>query len=70
MFSTRSANLVAWWVIAIVVVGTQVACLAWRPRLASFGDVVARLNSRAPSRWLLRAAWVWFGWHVFVRGAY
>jgi hypothetical protein len=37
-------------------------------RWPALSDVLATVNRSAPGRWLLFAAWLWFGWHLFVRG--
>lgn len=69
MPGTRTANLWVWLALWSALVGWQLTCLALRPRLPTFGDVVSALMRFAPSRWVLLGAWCWLGWHVFVRGS-
>ena len=70
MFPSRAANLAIWAALALAVVARQVVCLARRPRLPTLGDALTLLGSSPAGRFVLAAAWIWFGWHVFVRGAW
>ncbi len=36
-------------------------------RLATLGDVLGAAVGRWPVRLLVQAAWLWLGWHLFVR---
>ncbi len=36
-------------------------------RLPLLGEAVAAVNRTMTGRWLLLAAWIWAGWHFFVR---
>lgn len=38
-----------------------------RRQTATAGDLVRLLVRRPAVRWGLLAAWVWWGWHIFVR---
>ncbi len=37
-------------------------------RWPAFSDVMDVAMRNPVSRWLLFALWLWFGWHLFVRG--
>jgi hypothetical protein len=69
MFTTRAANLAVWLALALTVAALQVSCVARRAP-ASLGAAVAALRSRSAGRLLLASGWLWFGWHVFVRGSW
>jgi Family of unknown function (DUF6186) len=34
----------------------------------SLSELFRKVTRTAPGRWLLFAAWLWVGWHLFVRG--
>jgi hypothetical protein len=36
-------------------------------KLPTLGRTIAALNRSLTGRWLLLAAWIWAGWHFFVR---
>jgi hypothetical protein len=63
---TRAVTLAGYGVLATVLAGYQLAGLLWR-RTPTLGDLVGWLSSNRLGRWLLRAAWMWLGWHIFVR---
>jgi hypothetical protein len=52
--------------IGAAMMATQVAALRGR-RVAPIGGVVRFLLRTWAGRGLLVAAWLWFGWHLFVR---
>jgi hypothetical protein len=62
-------GLIGWAVVIGVVLGYQGLCLvrnddAW----PAFSDML-RVVMRYPlGRWVLFGLWLWFGWHLFVRG--
>ena len=62
---TRGATLAGY---AVILLGLAVQeLLARRHGGASLGLLVASLKARPPVRWLLLAAWLWLGWHLFAR---
>jgi hypothetical protein len=70
MFGTRFANLLVWAALAGVFGTWQAVCLWRRPRLPTLGDLVRAGRARRGGPVLLTVSWLWFGWHVFVRGAW
>jgi Family of unknown function (DUF6186) len=62
---TRTLTLLGYVVVAAAAVALQVA--ARRGVCASFGESLSAAARRWPVRLLLVAAWLWLGWHVFVR---
>lgn len=70
MAGTRAVNLLIWVALGSSLVAWQAICLARRPRLPTFGDIVALLARRGPTRLALALGWLWLGWHVFVRGGW
>lgn len=63
---SRAVTLAGYAVIAAAMVACQVAALAGRRR-ATLGDAVAAATARPAGRLVVLAAWLWVGWHVFVR---
>lgn len=63
---TRVTTVAGFVVLAVVIVGVQVAALRGA-NVATLGTVVRALARRWPARWLLLAGWLWLGWHLFVR---
>lgn len=37
-------------------------------RWPAFSDVIRTVTRYPAGRWILFALWLWFGWHLFVRG--
>jgi hypothetical protein len=37
-------------------------------RWPAFSDLMRTIMRYPVGRWLLFAVWLWFGWHLFVRG--
>jgi hypothetical protein len=62
---SRPVTLAGYAVLVLVALGLELAGRA-RGR-ARFGDVVALALRRRPVRLVLLAAWLWLGWHLFVR---
>lgn len=62
---TRSATLAGYAVILLALVANELA--ARRDHRPTLGLVVASLTRWPPTLWLLRAAWLWLGWHLFAR---
>jgi hypothetical protein len=63
---TRVTTVAGFAVLAVAIVGTQVAALRGAD-VATAGAVVRALTRRRLLRWLLLAGWLWLGWHLFVR---
>jgi hypothetical protein len=61
----RAVTLVGYAVLLVMALGLELVARA-RGR-ATFGDVVALALRRRPVRLLILAAWLWLGWHLFVR---
>lgn len=66
---TRSVTLAGFAVLVALILSYQAHGLVRRttPTLA---DALAAITRTRPGRPLLLAAWLWLGWHLFVRGAY
>ena len=62
---TRLVTLVGYAVIAASAVGVELA--ARRRGDGMFGDALAAALGRWEVRTIIVAAWLWLGWHVFVR---
>jgi Family of unknown function (DUF6186) len=62
---TRLVTLLGYAVIAASVVGVELT--ARRRGHGTFGDALAAALSRWQVRMIVIAAWLWLGWHVFVR---
>jgi hypothetical protein len=52
-----------------VLVLWQIVCLT-HPRLPSLTVVVNLLFKWRITRWFLILGWLWWGWHVWVRGSW
>ena len=63
---TRLVTLVGYGVIAVCALGLEVVARG-SGRIATFGQLLDVMLRRWPVRALLLAAWLWLGWHVFVR---
>ena len=63
---SRTTTLVGYAVIAVALVACQLTALVSR-RIPSLGQAVSLVVSRRAGRWLLLSAWLWAGWHLFVR---
>jgi hypothetical protein len=65
---TRTVTLAGYAVLAAAVSGYQLAGWRWRrtPTLSQAWDAVSRWRG---VRWLILGAWLWLGWHLFVRGS-
>ena len=62
---TRLVTLAGYTVIVVTAIGVEVA--ARRRGRTTFGDALALILRPWPARVVVVAAWLWFGWHVFVR---
>ncbi|MEW6472118.1 MAG: DUF6186 family protein [Actinomycetota bacterium] len=66
---SRSVTLWGYVVLAIAIVAYQAAGLLLH-RTMTFGQAVKALKRFPAARPLLLAAWLWLGWHTFIRGTY
>ena len=64
---TRTLTLAGYAVLAAGMLGVQAAGRVGARRLVTFGVVLLLLTGRRPAQLLLVAAWLWLGWHLFVR---
>jgi hypothetical protein len=62
---SRTLTLLGYAVVAAGALALQVA--GRRGLCATFGEALSAAVRRWPVRLLLVAAWLWLGWHVFVR---
>jgi uncharacterized protein DUF6186 len=62
----RAVTLWGYAVLAIATLASQVASVLLR-RTATMGQALNRLATVRAGRFLLLAAWLWAGWHTFVR---
>ena len=65
---SRTVTLAGYAVLAVLVAGLQLAGLLSR-RLWTIGQAATLVATRRPGRYLLLAAWLWAGWHLFVRSS-
>ncbi len=63
---SRTVTLAGYAVLAAALVGCQVAALLTR-RFPTIGQAVSFVTRLGAGRWLVLAAWLWTGWHLFVR---
>lgn len=66
---SRTVTLAGFGVLAAAAVTYQVLGVA-RRQSPTLGQAVGTLLRTPFGRPALLAAWLWLGWHVFVRGAY
>lgn len=66
---TRTVTLWGYALLAMIAVAYQAAGLLLR-RTATLGQALRSLTRFPAARPLLLAAWLWLGWHTFVRGSY
>jgi Family of unknown function (DUF6186) len=62
-------GLIGWGVVFGILLAYQALCLVrsgdgW-PALS---DVVRMVTRNTVGRWALFGLWLWFGWHLFIRG--
>lgn len=63
---SRELIVAGYLVLAAAAAGMELA--ARRPgKLPTLGEAVATVNRTRTGRWLVLAAWIWAGWHFFVR---
>jgi hypothetical protein len=66
---TRTITLWGYAVLAVLVIAYETFALL-RRRTMTFGQFVTTLKRLPAGRPLLLAAWLWLGWHTFIRGTY
>jgi hypothetical protein len=66
---TRSVTLVGYALLGSAMLAYQTLGLLLR-RTATLGQALARLRKSRAGRPFLLAAWLWLGWHLFVRGSH
>jgi hypothetical protein len=62
----RAANLALWVLIAGCLVGWQLFTM-FSKRLPTVAVVVQQARRFWVTRWIVLLAWIWLGWHLFVR---
>jgi len=62
----RAVTLWGYAVVAVVAAAYQVAGVVLG-RTATLGEALRRVTKVRAGRFLLLAAWLWVGWHTFVR---
>jgi NaMN:DMB phosphoribosyltransferase len=62
----RAVTLAGFAVLAAIAVGLEAAARR-SARLCTFGQAFGWLLRHSALRLLVLAAWLWFGWHLFVR---
>lgn len=63
---TRIVFLAAYGIVFGAAILFHVAGVLWR-RTMSFGEFLDPLLRKPLARWLFVLAWLWLGWHLFVR---
>jgi hypothetical protein len=66
---TRTVTLAGFAALIAAMIAYQALGLV-RRRTATLGHAVAVLARNRIGRPLLLVAWLWLGWHLFVRGGY
>ena len=66
--SSRTVTLVGYAVLAAALVTYELVGLVWR-RTPTLGEAVTMATRSRVGRWALLGAWLWLGWHLFVRTA-
>ncbi len=63
---SRELIVAGYVVLALAAAGLELAARL-TGKLPTLGEAVATVNRNLTGRWLLLAAWIWAGWHFFVR---
>ena len=63
---SRTVTLIGYAIIAVAVLGCQLGSFV-SSRIPSIGRMASLVASRRTGRWILLTAWLWVGWHLFVR---
>ncbi len=62
-------GIVGWVVVGGLLLTWEGLAIAFdRPEWPSTSDMVRAMTRPVVGRWLLFAAWLWLGWHLFMRG--
>jgi len=62
-------GLVGWGIVVGGVLGYQGFCLLDNgDRWPALSDILRDVMRYPAGRWVLFGLWLWFGWHLFVRG--
>jgi hypothetical protein len=62
---SRTVTLIGYALLVVAAVGVEVT--ARRRGSATFGEALTFAMRYRPARFVLLAAWLWLGWHLFVR---
>lgn len=62
---SRLVTLIGYALLVAVAIGLEIA--ARRRGSGTFGDALTLTLRWRPARVVLLAAWLWLGWHLFVR---
>ncbi|HEX2046450.1 MAG TPA: DUF6186 family protein [Acidimicrobiales bacterium] len=63
---SRAVTLAGYALLFAGLVACQMAALL-AGRIPTLGQAASKVARRPLGRWLLLAAWLWVGWHLFVR---
>jgi len=63
---TRAVTLAGYALLVAALAGLELTGRVWH-HTSTLGGAVAALGRRRAGRWLLRAGWLWLGWHLFAR---
>ena len=63
---SRAVTLAGYLALAVAALAVEAAGRR-SGRVATFGQALAAALGRGPVRVLVQVAWLWLGWHVFVR---
>jgi hypothetical protein len=66
---SRTITLAGFAVIALAMLGYELAGLIFR-RTPTLGDALNLVTRSRPGRWIVLGAWLWLGWHLFVRASW
>jgi hypothetical protein len=66
--TSRTATFVVWGVLAALLVATEVLAVTTR-RIPTVGALLRSLVRHPAMRVVFLAAWLWLGWHFFVRSS-
>jgi hypothetical protein len=63
---SREITVAGYMLLALAAAGMELAARL-TGRFPTLGGAVGTVNRTLTGRWLLLAAWIWAGWHFFVR---
>jgi len=64
----RTLAIAGWAVILTALFTWQTLGLLHGPEWPTMSDMLRALMRTPVARWALFGAWLWIGWHVFIRG--